>query len=75
MSVAMTEHDPEHEARYWTTDVVAGIFGVTERTVRKWAREGVLPAYRWKKMWLFEPDAIRAAVRASQPEPPSEGEP
>lgn len=43
---------------------VAKRTGVSERTLRHWAATGRLPAKRaGKKIWVFDPDAIKAFMR------------
>ena len=33
-------------------------------TIREWAREGKIPAYKAGKSWLFDPEEVIAAIKA-----------
>ena len=45
---------------YYTTKEVAKFYRKTVTTIRKWAREGKLPARKKGKSWLFNKKQIRA---------------
>jgi len=49
---------------------VADALGVTAKTVRAWARAGLIPALRTVGAWRFDPDAVARWMtsRTSNPE-------
>jgi excisionase family DNA binding protein len=48
----------------WTAGQVAELLGVDERTVRRWAAKGRLPARREGRAWLIAPAGVRRLVAA-----------
>ena len=44
---------------YATTAEVAMMFGISEVSVRTYAKKGIIPAYRVGKIWRFDPKEIR----------------
>ena len=53
---------------YWTTAEVADVLGVHVTFVTSLARKGEIPAYRYGKLWRYDPKAILeyAANKAQQ---------
>jgi len=47
------------------TGQVAQRLGVTQRTIRNWARRNLLPAVKAGKQWRFNRDDVDARMRAS----------
>jgi excisionase family DNA binding protein len=44
---------------------LAGLYGVTEETVRVWARAGVIPALHvGPRLLRFDPEAVRASLES-----------
>ena len=52
---------------YLTAEEAAQMLGVTASIVRKLAREGAIPAYRFGKLWKFDPKELRAHCANSYP--------
>jgi excisionase family DNA binding protein len=46
-----------------TTEDVAARFRVTAQSVRTWARQGKIPAYRVGSQYRFDLDAVEEALR------------
>jgi len=52
---------------FLTAEEAARMLGTTEGMIRKLAREGQIPAYKFGKLWKFDPQELRAACANSYP--------
>lgn len=51
---------------FLNTGQVARIYQKSAKTIRRWAREGVLPGSRVGGQWYFHADVIRSRVNRGQ---------
>ena len=50
-SLSITPVDPLLQDRQYTTEEVARILRVSQKTVQMWIRAGTLPAMRYGRLW------------------------
>jgi excisionase family DNA binding protein len=46
----------------------AELLGVSDQTLRRWAREGQIPAFKWGRAYRFDVDALLRVGQATSPE-------
>ena len=49
-----------------TPDELGAILKVLPRTVRDWAEEGVIPAFKANKQWRYDPQAVADYIESTQ---------
>lgn len=47
----------------YTTQQVASMFGVEDKTVRGWAKKGIIPTKKIGKRWFFEEKVVLDFLR------------
>src|SRR5215204_2689195 len=57
------------EERHWSLSEVAGLMGVSERTVRRWIKSGKLRAYKPGRDYRIPESALRQFVEQSEISP------
>jgi excisionase family DNA binding protein len=52
---------------FWPTDRTAEFIGVDDMTLRRWAQQGVIPAYKCgPRQWRFRPSEVEAWILSSR---------
>jgi excisionase family DNA binding protein len=66
---------PSPEERSWDIAAVAAFLGVSDSTIRRMVRGGVLPYFRVGAQVRFDPARLRAWRRATERTPPGPARP
>lgn len=56
----------KQKREYIDADIIALMIDVSGQTVRRWAREGIIPAYKVGGQWRFSVDEVKAWMKESQ---------
>ncbi len=63
-SLSITPVDPSLLDRLYTTEEVARILRVSQKTVQMWIRAGTLPAMRYGRLWrISRSREVRGGIR------------